>query len=124
VVVDDGEKTTYKFLCEATVDNGDFCPNSARHASAFCIRHGGGERCEKVLDDGTTCGKGAVGGGVRNRCKTHGGGPRCPHEDPVSGVCGRLALWGGPTQCCGRHGGGPQCSSADVHLDGPERAYY
>ena len=124
VVVDEGDKKWYKFLCEKKLDGGDFCPKRAEHASAFCKGHGGGERCEKVLDDGTTCGNGAVSGGVRNRCITHGGGPRCPHEDPVSGACGRPALYGGPTLSCRRHGGGPQCSSADVHLGVPERAHY
>jgi hypothetical protein len=87
----------------------------------FCIRHGGGKRCEY---EGCTKGaSGSIGGGAKF-CITHGGGRRCKVENCRStakknGVCsshgGRYECLvtgcrrsaHGPSKLCTLHGGGP-----------------
>lgn len=65
------------------------CTKSARGRTDYCVRHGGGKRCQAP-----GCGKSAQGS--TDFCKAHGGGKRC--------------AWGQPGSGFGREAGGP-CNS-------------
>ncbi|KAL3630666.1 hypothetical protein CASFOL_023650 [Castilleja foliolosa] len=100
--------------------NFEGCTRGARGATALCIAHGGGRRCQKPgcqkgAEGRTVFCKGHGGGrrcqhlgctksaeGRTNYCIGHGGGRRCGHEG-----CGRAAR--GKSGLCIRHGGGKRC---------------
>jgi hypothetical protein len=75
------------------------CVKISVSPSPYCIRHGGGKRCQH---DG--CNKGAAQGNTE-RCRKHGGTPgrRCEHKG-----CAKAAQAGGTPHCIA-HGGGKRC---------------
>ena len=116
-----------KRFCRRHMSRACQYPNctKTRLGAHFCIRHGGGKRCQVE-----GCNKGAsgtVGGGARF-CIAHGGGRRCKIEGCNStakkgGVCsshggryecivpGCRKTAHGPSKLCVSHGGGSRASS-------------
>ena len=114
----------------------DTCTRAATGATAFCVAHGGGKRCqldgavsrplhgtatdaqtddaphsiaERCCSGGAGCNK-AVRGGNRT-CFEHGGGNRCERDK-----CNKATSGG--TSMCLAHGGGKRCG----HLNCPKGA--
>jgi len=99
----------------------------------FCIRHGGGKRCE--FEGCIKGASGSIGGGARF-CITHGGGRRCKVDNCKStakknGLCsthgGRYECLvsgcrrssHGPSKLCTLHGGGPHGGMSSLLLSQP-----
>ena len=127
------EKCSMKSCTDSAIAGAKFCRRhlsrachfegccKTRLGPEFCIRHGGGKRCE--VPGCTKGASGTVGGGARF-CISHGGGRRCRVEGCKStakrdGLC---SSHGGRYEClypnCTRTGHGPArlCNIHTQHI--------
>jgi hypothetical protein len=94
---------------------------SSRSGVIKCVRHGGGNRCTYIDEDGQACEASAriskSGTGAANKCVRHGGGNRCTHSDEDGQACKSSAensrSGTGAVGRCKRHGGGNRCTHID-----------